>query len=281
MMITTPENSIPVPCHGRVEREGWFRLRGRRYLAMVALCLVSFVYSASIAAAAPATVTVESVQARLSELSLDTRLAAETKPKILAIYTNALTWAQIAVEKKKVADDFSAASLAAPESLKEITRSTPAAESKQSSSSLTNTPLKSLEALLAATDADLAAAAARLATIREEPKRRATRRLELATVITEAKTKLDELVAMPEPVAGPESNAELLAATSTLNAARQQALASELKAATEELLYLDASGELSTAQADQAARQLSQFEARAELLRQAIAQRRRLDARRR
>jgi len=278
MMITTPQNSLPLPNDGRVEHEEWFRLRVRRYLAMVARCLVSLVFSASIAAAAPATVTVESIQTRLSELSQDTRLAAEMKPKILATYTNALTWAKIAAEKKKVADDFSAARLAAPELLKEITQSTPAAAAKQSPSILTNTPLKSLEALLAATDADLAAAAAKLAGAREEPKRRATRRLELATVITETKAKLDELAAIPDPVSGPESNAELLAATSALTAARQQALTAELNAATEELLYLDASSELSTAQADQAARQLSQFDARAELLRQAIAQRRRLDA---
>ena len=253
------------------------RVLAQALRAIFALLLGTFLVPFLADAAPTQMMSSDSIQARLNEVAQDARLNDATKAKVLAAYTNAMTWARIAAEKKQLAAEFAAAREAAPEVIQEISqRSTPPA--RISPATLTNTPLKSLEALLAASEADLAAANAKLARARDEPRRRAARRLELSTLISDARLKLDDLMTKTESLAPPEANPELISATDAWVTARQQAMTAELNAATEEILYFDTTRELLAAQTDDEARVVNQLNARVDSLRQAISQRRRIDA---
>jgi len=218
--------------------------------------------------------TPEAVQARLDDIAKSPMADAELKAKILGAHTNALTWVKLAGEKRAIALEFANARKAAPAQLAEAGREVLPPELVVS----TNIALKSLESTLSSAEADLAAANAKLATLRDEPKRRAARLAELTAIIAAAKAAQEGVAAKPEPVAGPDASPDMAAASSLLASARRQAQAAELAAAEAELLYQNESADLVTAQTDRAARVAAALKARVEALRQAVAQRRRVEA---
>jgi len=225
-------------------------------------------------AAGAAPLTLEEVQARLDEAAKAPMADGELKGRILGVHTNALTWVKLGGEKRALAREFADARSAAPGHLAEAAREVAPPDLVIA----TNIPLKSLEGALASAEAELAAADANVATLRDEPKRRAARLAELTASIAAAKAALEGAAAKPEPGAQPDAKPELAAANALLASARRQAHAAELAAGEAELRYYDESADLVTAQADRAARVSAALKTRVEALRQAVAQRRRAEA---
>ena len=219
--------------------------------------------------AAPA-ITLEQVQSQKKRISESPDLNAEVKTKIEDIYNQAITYLNQAKELEKNKQDYSQRRKNAPADLEAIKEQL----AKQTTFTAPEVPsditLAQAEQKLAEGTLALEQAKKESATLENEPKRRAERRMKIPEESNSARQKIDEIKSKLAAVSTEGQSAELIQANKTLLSAQQLALEAQIETNAEELLFYDARRDVLAANRDLAVRKLATAEKLVEFWQQKV-----------
>ncbi|MHB8901316.1 MAG: mechanosensitive ion channel domain-containing protein, partial [Thermoguttaceae bacterium] len=221
--------------------------------------------------------TVEVVQNRLKETEASPTLDDASKGKLRELYQQALqdlesakTWTASTRRSEQMA-------ATAPDELAR-TKSELASLPRQSTASVPDASLVQLEQSFSQKSAELAAAKTQLAELEAEPKRRATRRLEIPKLVAAARENLAQAEAQLQSLVTAADSSELAGAKRLALAARRQTLEQEVLSLQTELKTYDVRAELLPLRRDLAAGQVALAEQELARWQEAINHRRQRDA---
>ncbi len=248
------------------------------WLAAVLLGLSCLGAGETVAEKPPAEeLALETVQNRLKEIEASQTLDDATKGKLRELYQQSIQdleaakgWAASAARSDQMA-------ASAPDELAK-TKSELASLPRQSLVSVPEVSLVQLEQTLSQKSAELAAAKTLLADLEAEPKRRATRRMEIPKQMTSARERFNEVEAQIQTLVTAEDASGLAGAKRFALAARRQALEQEILSLQAELKAYDLRAELLPLRRDLAAGQVALAEQELARWQEAINHRRQRDA---
>ncbi|MBS0263613.1 MAG: hypothetical protein JSS02_16850, partial [Planctomycetes bacterium] len=228
----------------------------------------------------PEDLSAEAIEAKLKQLESATNLDPVVKKSLVDTYTEALNHLKAAQEHAQREAGFRKATIEAPRELQRVKARLDAHRDDPSVPATTDMGLSELQEALDTAEAKYEALQKRLDDLQEEPNRRAERRKEIPELQREAQRLVEELEAQIEPVRASTETARdpVTAAENLRKIAQREALERELRVYEEELRNYETTSDLIEAKRDHAVMQVELAEKEMKAWREALNERRRIDA---
>jgi len=218
-----------------------------------------------------AEITVESLQARKTQIAESQDLSDELKVKLGDIYDKAIAQLRLAGELKTKRKQFDEAVKSAPDKLKSLREALVQPASDAGIQVPAELTLSQAEQSLTQANVALEEARRTAENLEAEPKKRAERRTKIPEETSAARQRLEELKAKLAE-AGEGQVSALSQGTRTLLQLEQNVLRARVDANADEILSYDATSDLLAAQRDMASRQLGAAQKRAEFWLQKVSE---------
>ncbi len=221
----------------------------------------------------------DAIQARIKSVQENKSLSEDAKKRVLDILQPAQDLARATADWNQRAASNEAAAASAPARAAALRKDSGTTPTLDLPSDIPTTATASQADQVAAhAEAAVDAAQKRLAELKAEQTRRATRRSELPRLATAARQKLSDLGRDRPSAAQPDDTAEITSARALLDEAQRLALEAEARSYERELAFYEAGAELLTLETDAAAMRVAASDAAARHLRSQANERRKQEA---
>jgi potassium efflux system protein len=226
---------------------------------------------------APEFVTAESIQFAIDRLSAASGMDESVKARALELYTQAMEETRIADQWAQKSAEFENTIATAPEKIQQLEAQLAEPLPPPTVEIAEDATLAEVEQLLTQAEADLAAAQAAEATLRQRIAEQQTRRRQVPELTTAAQVRLEEVRAAEATVT--VETPELAAAQAALQMSRRRAIEAELNNYAKAIASQDIRSQLVTLEHDLAVRQAARLDTQVGSLRETVTERRVIHAR--
>jgi len=206
--------------------------------------------------------TVEQLEQRLASIIEGNGLPENATAATREAYTQAIAFIREANAESTRAAELRALAESAPTRLQEVQQALAQPQPDIDVQPPDDATLQELNEGLLAAESEVQLAKGAVSSLEAEAQQRSIRRVQAPQLLADARQRLDELRAAPDPP-GADAVDVLVAASQVLRQAERAALRSRIDALTAEIAGIKARSELLTARRDLAARELSSAEKRA------------------